>query len=168
MPRSFDVSVDSPASVEQILCAFGERRYWAARLTAFDDGTATLNQLTVDADRTVDVGFRVNLLRDRLPAVIVRFAPSELALVHSQTWTRLGDDRVHGEVRVDVSGVPVTAQGQAMLAPAQHGSRLTMSTSVAVNIPVVGGAIERAIARQVAGDITKYHRFTSEWIAENH
>ncbi len=168
MPRSFDVSVDSPASVERILGAFGEAEYWAARLTAFDDGAATLDKLTVDADQTVDVGFSVGLFRDRLPKVIIKFAPSELALVHNQKWSPIGDDRVRGEVRVEVSGVPVTALGQALLAPAQHGSRLTMTTTIAVKIPVVGGAIESAVARQVAQDIAKYHRFTSEWIAENH
>lgn len=167
MPRSFDVSVDSPASVEQILCAFGESDYWAARLTAFDDGAATLDQLAVDADQTVDVGFRVGLFRDRLPEVITKFAPHDMALVHNQKWSRIDDNRVRGELRVDVSGVPVTALGQALLAPAQHGSRLTMTTTIAVKIPLVGGAIESAIARQVGEDITKYHRFTSDWIAEN-
>ncbi len=88
--------------------------------------------------------------------------------MQNQKWSRIGDDRVRGEVQVDVSGVPVTARGQALLAPAPQGSRLTMTTTIAVKIPVVGGAIESAIANRVGEDITRYHRFTSEWIAENH
>ncbi|MDT5086288.1 MAG: hypothetical protein QOJ61_3331 [Mycobacterium sp.] len=167
MPSSFDVSVDSPASVEQILAAFGVADYWQARLGALDDGAGTLDVLTVGADNTVDVGFTVSLLRDRLPEVITRFQRSELALVHHQKWSRLRGDRVRGEVRVDVSGAPVTALGQALLAPAQYGSRLTMTTTVAVKIPVVGGAIESAIASRVGEDINKYHHFTGEWITEN-
>jgi hypothetical protein len=167
MPRSFDVSVDSPASVEQILSAFGEAGYWQARLGAFDDGAGTLDVLTVDADNTVEVGFTVSLLRDRLPEVLTRLQRSELALVHHQKWSRIADDRVRAEVRVDVSGAPVTALGQALLTPVQHGSRMTMTTTVAVKIPVVGGAIESAIAGRVGDDISKYHHFTSQWIAEN-
>ena len=166
MPRSFDVSVDSPASVEEILAAFGEADYWQARLGAFD-GAGTLDVLTVGSDNTVDVAFTVSLLRDRLPEVITRFQRSELALVHHQKWSPLRGDRVRGEVRVDVSGAPVTALGQALLAPAQYGSRLTMTTSVAVKIPLVGGAIESAIASRVGDDINKYHHFTGEWITEN-
>jgi hypothetical protein len=160
--------VDSPASVEQILSAFGDADYWEARLTAFDDGAGTLDELTVDAAQTVDVGFRVGLFRDRLPEAITKFAPSELALVHNQKWSRINDNRVRGDVRVEVSGVPVSALGQALLAPARRGSLLTMTTIIEVKIPLVGGAIETAIASRVGEDIAKYHRFTSAWIAENH
>ena len=167
MPRSFDVSVDSPAGVDQILSAFGEADYWEARLSAFDDGPGTLDVLTVDADHTVDVGFTVSLFRDRLPEVITKFQRSELALVHTQKWSRIGDDRVRGEIRVDVSGAPVTAVGQALLAPARRGSRVTMTTTVAVKIPMVGGTIAGVIAGRVGDDISKYHYFTSQWIAEN-
>ena len=35
MPRSFDVSVESPASVEQVHCAFSDEDYWLARFAAF-------------------------------------------------------------------------------------------------------------------------------------
>jgi hypothetical protein len=167
MPRSFDVSVDSAASVEQIFSAFGAADYWGARLGAFDDGAGTLDILTVDADNSVDVGFTVGLFRDRLPEVITRFQRNDLALKHNQKWSRIGHNRVRGEIRVDVSGAPVTALGQALLASAQHGSRLTVTTTVAVRIPMVGGPIESLIASRVGDDISKYHQFTSAWIAEN-
>jgi len=35
MPRSVDFSVESPASVEQVLSAFADEHYWQARLAAF-------------------------------------------------------------------------------------------------------------------------------------
>ena len=55
MPRSFALSVESPAGVEHILAAFGDQQYWKARLAAFDNGTATLDGLTVEADGVVTV-----------------------------------------------------------------------------------------------------------------
>jgi hypothetical protein len=39
MPRVFDVSVDSPVSVDEILSAFSDEDYWQARLAALDTGT---------------------------------------------------------------------------------------------------------------------------------
>src|SRR5436305_69897 len=49
MSRSFDVSVDSPASVRQVHTAFRDEDYWLARLATFG-GSSTLDMLTVDAD----------------------------------------------------------------------------------------------------------------------
>ena len=47
--------VDSPASVEQILSAFGDEDYWNARLAEFAGGTATLDTLSVNEAGTVGV-----------------------------------------------------------------------------------------------------------------
>ena len=52
MPRSFDVSFESPASVEQVHAAFSDEDYWLARLAAFG-ADSTLDSLIVDADSTV-------------------------------------------------------------------------------------------------------------------
>ena len=54
MPRSFDVSVESPASVEQVHGAFSDEEYWLARFAAFGAST-TLDSLIVDSDGTVTV-----------------------------------------------------------------------------------------------------------------
>ena len=60
MPRSFDVSFQSPASVEQIHSAFGEEDYWLARIAAFG-GSKTLDSLIVDPDGTVTVSVTEDL-----------------------------------------------------------------------------------------------------------
>ena len=54
MPRSFDVSVDSPTSVEQVHRAFSGEDYWLARCAASGVPT-TLDSLVVDADGNVTV-----------------------------------------------------------------------------------------------------------------
>jgi hypothetical protein len=74
MPRSFETSVESPASVEQFLSAFGNEEFWRARL-AMGDTAATLKSLTVDADGTVSVVVAASLLRDRLPKIDHPVAP---------------------------------------------------------------------------------------------
>jgi hypothetical protein len=40
MPRSFDLSAESSASVEQVHSAFSNEGYWRARLAAFDTSVA--------------------------------------------------------------------------------------------------------------------------------
>ena len=45
MPRSFDFSAESPASVDDVLAAYRDENYWQARLAAFSAGppAATLD-----------------------------------------------------------------------------------------------------------------------------
>jgi hypothetical protein len=167
MPRSFDVSVESPVSVEQVLSAFGEEDYWRARLAAFSNGTATLGSLNVDAGGTVTVVVRLSLLRDRLPRLVTQLHGGDLAMVRNERWSRIGGGRVRGEVSVAIPGAPLSALGEALLAPMPHGSQITYNTTVEVKIPLVGGKIESYIGSQLAEQITAIQRLTTEWIAEN-
>ena len=57
MPRSFDFSVESSVSVEQIHSAFSEEDYWLARLAAFG-GVGRLDSLIIDTDGSVHRGHR--------------------------------------------------------------------------------------------------------------
>ena len=47
MPRSFDVSADSPATVEQVHSALCDEGYWLARLATMA-GSTELESLIVD------------------------------------------------------------------------------------------------------------------------
>ena len=76
MPRSFDVSVDSPASVDQVHAAFSAEEYWLARLETLNGSTA-LESLVVDDDQTVRVTTTQDLrprpaARDRLEVLSPR------------------------------------------------------------------------------------------------
>jgi hypothetical protein len=166
MPRSFDMSVESPASVEQFLSAFGNEDYWRARL-APGDGAATLTSLTVDADGTVSVVVVTSLLRDGLPKLISQLHRGDLEIVHNERWSRIDGGRLRGEVSVAAPGTPLSGFGTGFVAPVQHGSRLAYTATVKVNVPLVGGTIERIIGGQLAEGIPELVRFTTEWIAEN-
>ncbi|HUO38955.1 MAG TPA: DUF2505 domain-containing protein, partial [Mycobacterium sp.] len=87
MPRSFDLSTESPASVEQIHSAFSDEDYWLARLAGFGAGTATLDSLIVDADGTVIMATTLGLLRDRLSGLVTRLYRGDLEMVCNETWT---------------------------------------------------------------------------------
>jgi Protein of unknown function (DUF2505) len=164
MPRSFDVSADSPATVEQVHSAFSDEDYWLARIATLNGSTA-LESLIVDDDQTVRVVTTQDLGRDLLPGVVAKFYGRDLTVRHSETWTPI-DGQLRGKITVAVSGAPGSGSGTALVAPTQDGSRLTFEGSVEFKVPLVGGTIESFIAREFARGIPDIQHFLAKWVTE--
>lgn len=167
MPRSVRLEIDSSATVDHVLAAFGDEGYWRARLATFSNGTGTLNGLAVDATGTVTVAITLHLLRDRLPSLITQLRSGDLVMKRSERWSPAADGRVHGDISASMPGAPFSMAAEALISPADHGSRLDYNASVEVRIPLLGGKIESYIAGQAGDEIGAIHRFTGDWIAEN-
>jgi hypothetical protein len=167
VPRSLALSLDAPVGVDEILAAFGDDEYWRARLAAFDGGTATLNGLTVDDDGAVRAALTVSLFANRLPKVVAALAPGDLEMARTETWHPTGDGQARGAIEVSVPGAPVSAIGNVMLVSQADGARLDFSTTVRVNIPVVGGHVENFIVSRLGDEISAVQRFTNNWIVTN-
>ncbi|WP_343709460.1 DUF2505 domain-containing protein [Mycobacterium sp.] len=165
MSRSFDVSADSTARIEQIHTAFSGEDYWLARLATLN-GSTTLDSLIVDDDRTVRVVTTQDLGRDLLPGLLAKFYRRDLKVRHSETW-RPGDGQLHGEISVEVSGAPGSGSGAARVAPTSAGCRMTFTGTVEFKVPLVGGTVETFIAREFTREIPEIQKFTSTWITEN-
>lgn len=166
MPHSFDMSVESPASVEQFLSAFGNEDYWRARL-AVGESAAELKSLTVKADGAVNAVVAATLVRNRLPKLITQLHRADLEVVQSEKWSRVDGGRLRGEISLAAPPIPLSGFWEASVTPMRNGSRLSYKATVSVNIPLVGGTIERSIGGQLAEGIAKGVPFTTEWIAEN-
>jgi Protein of unknown function (DUF2505) len=166
MPRSFDVSFESPASVEQVHSTFCDEDYWLARLAAFG-GSTTLDSLIVDSQSTVTVTTTQDLRRDALPRLVAKLYRGDLNILRNETWRPIGGRRVSGQISVAVIGAPGSGRGAALLAPLGNGSRLKFSATVEFNVPLVGGKIESYIAGQLADGISEIQRFTTAWITEH-
>jgi hypothetical protein len=169
MPRSFELSAESPAGVDQVHAAFADENYWRARLAAFgaDRGAARLDSLAADAAGTVTVAATFSLLRDRLPKFVNQLGRGDLEMVQIETWSRIGSSQVRGDVSFSLRGTPVSAAGEALLAPTRNGSRLKYSATVKVKLPLVGGKIESFMSARLAEGIMDIQRFTTAWIAGN-
>jgi hypothetical protein len=166
MPRSFEVAFDSPASVEQVHAAFGDKDYWLARLASLG-GSRTLDSLTVDPDGTVSVVSTEDLRHGALPGILAKVYRSDLNVVTTEKWTPAGDGRVDGQISVAVTGAPGSGRGDAVLAAAEGGSRLDLSGTVRFNVPLVGGKIEGYLARLFVDGLSAVQRFTDTWISEH-
>jgi Protein of unknown function (DUF2505) len=165
MPRSFDVSVDSPASVHQVHAAFSAEEYWLARLENMN-GNTTLESLVVDDDQSVRVTTTQDLGRDLLPGIVAKFYRRDLKVSHTETWTPSGD-RLRGDISVAVYGAPGSGSAAASVAPTQNGSLLTLNGTVEFKVPLVGGTVEGFIAREFAQGIPDVQEFTAKWVTEH-
>lgn len=165
MPRSFEVPYESPASVDQVHAAFSDAEYWLARFAAFD-AASTLDSLSVDADGTVAVGITQHLGRQLLPGLIAKLIPGDLRVLHTETWSLVGDGSLRGDVTVSAPAAFGSGRGSALLAPSGTGSRLQFNATVEFKVPLVGGAIERYVAREFAEGLPEIQRFTSGWVTE--
>jgi len=165
MPRSFDVAVDSPASVDQVHAAFSAEQYWLARLATLNGSTA-LESLTVDDDRTVRVATTQDLGSDLLPGIVAKFYRRDLKVRHTETRTPSGD-QLRGEITVAVSGAPGSGSAAASVAPTENGSLLTLNGTVEFKVPLVGGTVESFIAREFAQGIPDVQDFTAKLVNEH-
>lgn len=167
VPRSFEVTTETAASVASVHSAFAIEDYWIDRLAAYGGDAMTLDSLTVDAGGTVVVITTQDLRHDVLPGPLGKVFSGDLKVVRQEIWRSTDADEVHGDVRITAFGAPASGTGTAVLAPTPVGSRLTFTGSVAVRIPLVGGSLEKYIGGQIVDEVPAVQRFTTDWIARN-
>lgn len=166
MPRPFDVSTPSPATVDQVHAAFADEDYWRARLLEYGGGTIALDRLNVDAQGTILVKTIQDMRNDTLPSLIAKAIPSDLKVFREETW-RVAGAGLHADVAIYATGAPISGTGTAGLSPIADGSVLRFSGTVQVRVPLIGGQIEKYIAGQIVQEIPGVQRFTTQWIVAN-
>lgn len=163
MSRTIEVSVESAVTVEQVFAAFCDESYWLARMVAFGAGN-TLDGLVIDEDGVVRVNAVQDLAHELLPPMIAKLYPRDLMVVRTETWQQIDASRVDGHITVVTDGVPASADGNATLTAADHGSQLELVATVNFNVPLLGGRAERYLASQLGDGLRQIQRFTTEWI----
>jgi hypothetical protein len=166
MPRSFEVSAESPVSVEQIHAAFSSEDYWLER-NAKSTATATLDTMTVDADGTVTVRVTQHVGRQLLPKKMAKLVPGDLKFVMSEIWRPDGDRQFRGQLDFSASGGLGSGSAETWLKPAGTGSHMRYALQVQVKIPLLGGKLEKSIGAGLAKNLEALLDFTAEWIAEH-
>ena len=167
MPRSFDMAAEYEGGVEHVYRAFGDDRYWLARLAESGADKTTLDAMTRTSDGGVDIVTTQTIRADRLPAVVTQFHHGDLSFVREETWGPLDDGRATAAVKGSIPGAPATLDGTAQLTREGGGARLQFSATVEVRIPLVGGKVENFIGNQLVDLLIAEQRFTSAWLLEN-
>ncbi|PIJ37895.1 DUF2505 domain-containing protein [Mycobacterium heckeshornense] len=169
MPRSFDMSTDYGATVEQVHRAFSDESYWLARLADSGADDATLESMSVSDDGSIDVVTTQVLRSDRLPGLVTQFHRGDLCIRREETWGPVTGGTAQATVTGSILDAPVGLTGTAVLAPPPEsgGARLTFRATVEVRIPLVGGKIENFIGSQLVELLIAEQRFTTMWISQN-
>jgi uncharacterized protein DUF2505 len=172
MPRSFDMSTDYGATVEEIFRAFGEEEYWLTRLADSGADDATLDSMQVGGplgnDGSIDVITTQVLRSDRLPGVVTQFHRGDLRVRREEKWAPIADSAATATVTGSILDAPATLSGNAMLEPVAEsgGARLRLRATVEVRVPLVGGKLENFIGSQLVELLIAEQHFTTMWIAE--
>lgn len=168
MPRTFEMSADSPNTSERILTAFESEKYWRARLLAFADGRPTLESLVTDAHGVTTVTMTLHFGVEQLPPPMNLLPGGNLRVVQVEEWHAADQGALDGAITVTAPGAPVSGDGVIKVVPlAAGGSRLSGAGRVDVRVPLIGGAIASVVAKQLASGIRDIHAFTDAWIAND-
>jgi len=160
------VSATSPYPLASILAAFGDERYWLARLGAFEGGSPTLDALATDSAGRTAVEMTMRFGGDQLPDPIRRLRLASLEIVQREEWHPVDDGTVRGEITVDAPRTPLSGRGAVELTLDGPGTRLTGTASVTVNVPLIGGTIATFVAGQLANGIVDVVAVTDAWLSE--
>ncbi len=172
MPRSFDMSAEYGATVEEVLRAFSEQEYWLARLADSGVDDATLDSMQLGGpsgdDGSIDVITTQVLRSDRLPGVVTQFHRGDLRIRREEKWEPVTNGSATATVTGTILGSPASLTGAAVLEPVAEsgGARLKFRATVEVRIPLVGGKLENFIGSQLVDLLIAEQRFTTRWIGE--
>jgi hypothetical protein len=166
MPRSFDMSTDYAESVEAVLHAFSQERYWLARLADSGADDTALDSMDV-TDGVIDVITTQVLRADRMPAVVTQFHRGDLRIRREERWDPIVDGSATATVTGSILDSPASLSGTGVLEPLDRdGARLKFRATVEVRIPLVGGKLESFIGSQLVELLIREQRFTTTWIGE--
>ena len=166
MLRSLPLTAQSPYPMTCILAAFGDDRYWRARLGAFEAGSPTLDALTTDSAGRTAVAMTMRFGGDQLPDPLRRLRLASLEIVQREEWYPVDGGTVRGEITVDAPRTPLSGCGAVDLTPDGPGTRLTGTATVKVNVPLIGGTIATFVAGQLANGIVDVVAVTDAWLSE--
>ncbi|MCV7151442.1 DUF2505 domain-containing protein [Mycolicibacterium pyrenivorans] len=169
MPRSFDMAAEYGGTVEQVHRAFTDEEYWLVRLGDSGADHATLDEMAPAPDGGIRIKTTQTLRASRLPAVVTQFHRGDLSFVREELWTPIVDGRATAVVTGKIPGAPANLTGDAVLTPVPSGagSRMALTATVEVRVPLVGGKIENFIGGQLVDLLIAEQRFTTVWITEN-
>jgi hypothetical protein len=156
-----------PLSARALYAVLIDADYLRARLGRIGGTEAALLDHAADAEGA-KYSVRQGVSRENLPGPVQRVMRGDLVIERTETWHRLAGGRYEGTVTARVKDAPGTITGALGLVDvAGDGAECVMSIdgSAKVDIPLVGGKIESAIAEQVVRLVDREARFTRDWLA---
>jgi len=146
VPERFGRSYHLRPPVAAVLAALSDEDAVRRRSEADGLGTRVVrHEVTGDAVRIL---VATDIPLDWLPSAVTSRLPASPSVERMEEWIREGDG-ARSPLTFEFSGLPVTCEGSARLAPAGSGSRMDADLILRVDVPLFGGAVERAVTPRI-------------------
>lgn len=101
-----------------------------------------------------------------VPDQMRKFAGNSLTMVQTITWGEpAADGSREGTLKVEAQGLPVDCSGRARMYPGGRGTLVDYDGNLKVNIPFIGGQVEKMAAPQVTEAINAQQVVGDQWLA---
>jgi Protein of unknown function (DUF2505) len=152
---------------ERVLAAMTDAEYLRQRLAEIGGERSALVSHTIDGGTSKAV-MRQGIDARHLPGVVQRIAPGGVLIERTEIWQLAGEAPFSGTITATVDGMPGTLRATSGLrAVNTEQSELSISGSVRVSIPLVGGKVEEVIADQLGRLIDAEAQFTNRWLSDH-
>jgi len=142
--RAFSAAADVPADVPTAWRTLTGPSWPQALAAALHDGSELRSaEATADGGVVLVVSRR---LPDGVPGFIQRFLPKDGRVTQTDAWGPVVDGVARGTWEVSFPGSPGEIRGEMTLAPAAGRSTWSVTGTVSIQVPLVGGRIEGYLA----------------------
>ncbi|MBF6172827.1 DUF2505 domain-containing protein [Nocardia blacklockiae] len=163
MSRKFSFTVSYTVPVEELHRAITSAEMWQARFAGAE--TATLELSHPAGPGTIRVHMTERARQDKIPAIVSKVLKSELVLERTDDWGPLDGDTAKGSFTGASTGVTTEMSGTYLLRPTAEGSEIEVAGTVAVKVPLVGGAIEPLAENLQQRVVNSERKFIENWLA---
>ena len=156
----FTQSATYPLDVDSVIRMSTDPAFLDMRFGRF---MAANPEVTVEGDTITYVG-TVN--PELIPAIARPFTKNGITLTFTEAWTRT-EEGATAHTEVAVGGAPVSAAVDSTLTPDGDGCARALNGTITVNVPLVGGRVEKeAVAR--VGRLTENEQASAtQWLEEH-
>ncbi|MFZ2175128.1 MAG: DUF2505 domain-containing protein [Rhodococcus sp. (in: high G+C Gram-positive bacteria)] len=163
MAKRFEYTEELAHPVDRVHGTLTDQLFWEKRFERAPD------KITIDGSRgpgTLTTSMRDTIGTDSLPGLVKKVVRGELRVERIDEWDVLEIDQARGRIRGSSTGIPVRIECTSLLRASGTATVLTVTGSVEVKIPLVGGQIE-SLVRKLVGDMVAQDREAVEkWLDE--
>jgi uncharacterized protein YndB with AHSA1/START domain len=164
MSRKFSFTVPYAVPVEDLHRALTTDDVWQARFAGAQ--TATLELSHPGGADTIRIHMTEKASQDKIPGIVNKVLKSDLVLSRTDSWQALDGEVAKGTFEGATGGIASEMSGTYEMRPTAEGSEIEVVGTVAVKVPLVGGAIE-PLAEQLHHRVLNSERkFIEEWFTQ--
>ncbi|BBY59146.1 DUF2505 domain-containing protein [Mycolicibacterium sarraceniae] len=167
MSRRLDYVIELDRPVADLYLSFTSREYWEDLVAEHHKHTDSELTRFESSPNGTDIAFTHTVSRRDVPSLIAPVVPLRLTITREQHFDAFdaAKNSADGHYRALVPAAPLHFDGTYVLQQAAGGSELRLSSLCKVNVPLLGGKIEKWACDGLRGLFDHERDFTRDWIA---